>query len=103
MPRPSRFARPWPPTANSGELSISFTLLDTSFVIDLLDGRPEAVALAAALDHDGEVVRIPAPVVFELWVGAVTARNTGEEVAKIEELLGTYETAPLDRNARVAP
>lgn len=41
-------------------------LLDASFAIDLMEGRPEAVGLAAELDREGQPLRIPTPVLFEL-------------------------------------
>jgi tRNA(fMet)-specific endonuclease VapC len=71
-------------------------LLDTSFLIDLMDGRPEAVALAAAIDREGGRLRLPAPVLFELWVGASQSNRKGDELTRIEQLVTAYEIVGFD-------
>ncbi len=45
-------------------------LLDASFLIDVLRGRPGARERAAALDASGEPVAIPAPALAEYLDGA---------------------------------
>jgi predicted nucleic acid-binding protein len=78
-------------------------LLDASFLIDLLDGRPEAVALARALDAEGASLRLPAPVLFELWVGASRTPGRKGELQRLEELEISYEGAAFDpADARAA-
>ncbi len=78
-------------------------LLDTSFLIDLLDGRPDAVEMTADIDRSGEVLRIPSPALFELWTGARTAVRADSETARIEALLGSYEVASFTaEDARAA-
>jgi predicted nucleic acid-binding protein len=71
-------------------------LLDTSFLIDLLDGRSEAVALAKKIDEEGEHLRLPAPVLFELWVGAARAVGRTSELHPLEELETAYEVVGFD-------
>jgi predicted nucleic acid-binding protein len=72
-------------------------LLDTNFLIDLIDGQPGAIKLAAELDRESDRPRLPAPALFELWRGAArTVRNEGER-RRIEELLTAYETVGFDR------
>lgn len=71
-------------------------LLDSNFLIDLMDGRPEAVALAAAIDQAGEPLRVPAPVLFELWVGASRAGRKEDDIRRIEELVTAYETVGFE-------
>ena len=78
-------------------------LLDASFLIDLLDGRPEAIALAAEIDREGGRLRLPAPVMFELWTGASGSVRKQAELARIEELVTAYETVGFGReDARAA-
>lgn len=78
-------------------------LLDASFLIDLMEGRPEAVALARSIDREGQPLRIPAPVLFELWIGAARSGHPEAEAHRIEELLVAYETAGFDEtDARAA-
>ena len=45
-------------------------ILETSFLIDLMKGQSEAVALADEIDHSEESGYLPAPALFELWLGA---------------------------------
>ena len=45
-------------------------ILDTSFLIDLFDGRQHAFEKGRQLSDDGTVQRVPAPVVMELSYGA---------------------------------
>ncbi len=75
-------------------------LFDASFAIDLLDGRPEAVELAASLDREGQPLRLPAPVLFELWVGAHTAVRRPAERQRIEQFVLAY--APVEFDAEGA-
>lgn len=74
-------------------------LLDTSFLVDLLGGAPEAQELAVELDRLGETLRIPSPCAFELWVGASMALDPKEEVLRLQRLLSSYESVPLDSEA----
>ncbi|OAQ53763.1 PilT protein [Natrinema mahii] len=45
-------------------------ILDTSFLIDLFDGRRHAFEKGRELSDDGTIQRVPAPVVMELSYGA---------------------------------
>jgi predicted nucleic acid-binding protein len=71
-------------------------LLDASFLIDLMEGRPGAVALAAAIDAEGERLRLPAPVLFELWVGAARAGGRANDRQQLELLETAYEAVEFD-------
>ncbi|MCI4320145.1 MAG: PIN domain-containing protein [Thermoplasmata archaeon] len=71
-------------------------LLDTNFLIDLLDGRPEAVDLAAEIDREGSRPRLPAPALFELWRGAARAVRRENERTRIEELVAAFEAVEFD-------
>jgi predicted nucleic acid-binding protein len=71
-------------------------LLDASFLIDLMGGRPEAVALAKTIDAEGERLRLPAPVLFEMWVGAARGLGRTGERQHLEELETAYEVAGFD-------
>lgn len=70
-------------------------LLDTSFLVDLLAGRPEAKSLSAELDSEGHALRIPTPVLFELWQGAIRSSKSELEKSRVEDLLLAFEVAPL--------
>ena|SRR5688572_30518598 len=66
-------------------------ILETSFLIDVLKGRPEAAALARELDQDEASLYVPTPALFELWLGAGRAANRRGEIEKIESLVGSYD------------
>lgn len=68
--------------------------VDSSFVIDLLRGLPAAVARAAELDAEGQVVALPAPCVPEVVRGGHLAGP--REVRRTEQLLAQFEILPLD-------
>ena len=71
-------------------------LLDASFLIDLMEGQPRAVALAAAIDAEGDRLCIPTPVLFELWVGASRAGGRTGDRQQLELLETSYEAAEFD-------
>jgi tRNA(fMet)-specific endonuclease VapC len=66
-------------------------ILETSFLIDLMKGRSEAVTLADEIDRSGESVYLPAPALFELWLGAGRSARGKEEIRKIETLIESFD------------
>ncbi len=78
-------------------------ILETSFLIDMMRGRPEAVALVQEIDRSGENVVLPSPGLFELWVGVGRSRRTREEMEKIESLVESFDVLVLtDADAKEA-
>lgn len=71
------------------------TVADTSFLIDVLRGRPDAVRM---LEHlRGQGIQAPAATIQELYYGlAKTGFKTSSRRA-LEALLAGVPTAPLDR------
>ncbi|KOX92805.1 hypothetical protein AMS69_10100 [Haloarcula rubripromontorii] len=72
-------------------------ILDTSFLIDLMNGQSDAVTQAGQLDAMPVVERIPAQVVYELYVGVGYTETPDAEVEKIQSILDTRpieETTP---------
>lgn len=47
-------------------------ILDTAFVLDLLDGDEGAVRKAEELEENGTAMRLPAMTVTELYIGIGT-------------------------------
>jgi len=62
-------------------------ILDTSFLIDLMNSDPDAVELGDEIDGQGRTQRIPAQVVYELYVGVGYTETPAEEVEKIRAVL----------------
>lgn len=73
--------------------------LDTSFLVDILRGRPEAVKILEELDRSKEMLSIAAPSVMELWLGAMLAKVPAAEKAKVGELVESLDILPFDLNS----
>ena len=63
-------------------------ILDTSFLIDLFDGRGAAFEKGIELSENGRVQRVPSPVVVELSYGA--AFGGEKERRKVQNALRMY-------------
>lgn len=72
-------------------------ILDTSFLLDLKDGRPDAFRKATELYDEGTVQRVTIPSVWELFYGAAFTGSV-EERRRVENLLMMYPLADLDEN-----
>jgi len=78
-------------------------ILDTSFILDLWDERPDAVRKAREVDARGEPIYIPTPVLYELWEGVARSARPRAETAKVLQFAGGYELLPFsDVDAREA-
>lgn len=71
-------------------------ILDTSFLIDLFDGRPAAVETGQDLTANDIVQRVPSPVVMELSYGA--AFGTGDDRRRVHNALQMYPVVPQDES-----
>ena len=72
-------------------------IVDTSFVLDVIDGVDEAVELERELEVDGVPLVIPAMTVLELYIGVGKVANTRGERQQVEAVLESYpiaETTP---------
>ena len=78
-------------------------ILDTSFILDLWDEKPDAVAKARQIDARGEPVYIPTPVLYELWEGVARSERPRAEAAKVVDFAGGHELLPFsETDAREA-
>ena len=71
--------------------------LDSSFLIDLLDGDPAAVAKAAQLDREGIARFITAPAAAEVLIGGFLLG--GNYLARTQQLVDALPVLPFDREA----
>lgn len=62
-------------------------ILDTSFLIDLMDGDEAAVSAATRIESSGSPQRIPAQVVYELFVGVGYTETPETEVERIQSVV----------------
>lgn len=78
-------------------------MLDTSFILNLWQGEPAAVAKAREIEDGGVAIYLPAPVLFELWDGVSRSGRPREEEEKIISFLRAHDVLPFgDRDARDA-
>ncbi len=78
-------------------------ILETSFLIDMMRGRREAVALVQEIDRSGENIGLPSPGLFELWVGAGRSVKSREERDRIDALVAAFDVFTLtDEDAKEA-
>ena len=69
-------------------------ILDTSFLIDLFDGRQDAFEKGLELSEARTVQRVPSPVVMELSYGAEFGGD--EERRNVQKALGMYPVVEQD-------
>ena len=69
--------------------------LDTSFLIDVLRGHRGAATKAAALDAEGTIVTLPAPVLAEFLDGAYFAG--GQYLVHATQLIAGRDVVPFDK------
>lgn len=75
-------------------------ILDTSFLVDVMNDDPDALDAVDEIEAAGVTQRIPAQAVYELYVGVGYTDTPRAEQRKIEAVL---ETRPVvETTARVA-
>ncbi len=78
-------------------------ILDTSFLIDVMNGDGPALALAEKIETRGVPLRLPVQVLYELYVGVGYSRKPEAERGQIQSVI---ESCPVvettDRIAKVA-
>lgn len=62
-------------------------ILDSSFLIDLMDGDEDAISQARRIESLDAIQRIPAQAIYELFVGVGYTDTPDEEIAKIRRVI----------------
>ena len=57
-------------------------ILDTSFIIDLMDADESALARKQKIGENKESYRVAAPTVFELWSGIFSSSMPDKEKSR---------------------
>lgn len=65
-------------------------IVDTSFVLDVIDGMEEAVEKEQELEAAGVPLVIPAMTLLELYIGVGKVANSAQERQQVEAILDTY-------------
>jgi hypothetical protein len=73
--------------------------LDTSFLVDLLRGRKEALALLAELEGRGALLATTPITVLELYRGAYLSADPERNLAAAKKILVSLIVLPLDDDA----
>ena len=76
------------------------TVLDTSFIVDVLRGKRNAPQLATDLEQQ-ERLFIPTPVLMELWEGTLQSAMKKENQQKVNKLITQYRTLDFDSRAAI--
>lgn len=71
-------------------------MLDTTFLIDLMNGDEGAVEKARELEADLVQQRLSAMTVFELYYGVARAVDSGDERERVENVLSSKPVQPAD-------
>ena len=73
--------------------------LETTFVIDLLQGKADILELKNEIDKTESIVSVAAPSVMEVWTGASQSNLPKKEKATINELLSSRVVLALDERS----
>ncbi|WP_121821432.1 PIN domain-containing protein [Halostella salina] len=65
-------------------------IVDTSFVLDVIDGVESAISKERKLEAEGVPLAIPTMTVLELYIGVGTVANTRQERRSVEAVLDSY-------------
>jgi predicted nucleic acid-binding protein len=71
-------------------------LLDTAFLIDLMNGDEAAVETAREMERDLVQQRLSSMTLFELYYGIARATDSGAERERVERVLASKPTYPAD-------
>jgi|SRR3989338_1080120 len=78
-------------------------ILETSFVIDFLQGDEDAISKMQSLIYEGVPYEIASPTIFELWGGLQNLEKPEKEQQKILSLMQGIAVFPLDEeSAKIA-
>lgn len=65
-------------------------IADTTVLVDLLRGVVASRDRVAALEREGDSLRVPTPAVYELWEGVERSAHPARELFAVEELLRDF-------------
>lgn len=75
-------------------------ILDTSFLIDLMEKEDGAIVRKQKLDEKSETCRVSAATIFELWAGIFMSKKTEHEKKKVLNALSEVNVISL--NGRIS-
>ena len=70
-------------------------IVDTSFVLDVIDGLEAAVTKEQELEAESVPLVIPSMTILELYIGVGKVANTRQERRSVEAVLDSYPVAVM--------
>jgi len=74
-------------------------ILDTSFIIDLMDNNEQAIAKLNELLARNEPQLVASPSIFELWSGITQSNKPDKEKTKVLAVLACQAILSLDQHS----
>lgn len=74
-------------------------ILDTSFLIDLMENDESALQRKQKLAENKEAYRVAAPTIFELWSGISASDKPEKEKTRVLAALSEISTVQLNRKS----
>lgn len=71
-------------------------IVDTSFILDIIDGVDAALRKERELEAHGVPLVIPSMSVLELYIGVGKVANTREERQRVEAVLDSYPLVDMN-------
>lgn len=71
-------------------------ILDTNFVVDILNGKEFAVSKLKSFNKENRSYAIAAPTIFELWSGIISIKKSENDKQKMAALLREQIIYTLD-------
>lgn len=72
-------------------------ILDTTFLIDLMDQLPEAISKIQELEERREKLLVSSISIFELWTGIAQSKYPEKEKQKVSRILGSQLFVDFDQ------
>lgn len=74
-------------------------IVDTSFIIDLMNGLPEAFEKAKQLREQNENLFVTTLSIYELWSGITQSQKPDQEKRKVLEIVNSQLILDLDEES----
>ena len=72
-------------------------ILDTTFLIDLMEKDEAAMQRKELMDDSKETYRVSAPTIFELWSGISQSKTPIQEKSKVLAIISQLDSIKLNR------
>ena len=72
-------------------------ILDTTFLIDVMKNKEEAIAIRQKMEEEREAYRISIATIFELWAGIAASKKSEVERMKVLDVLSDIDVVDLTR------